>query len=94
MILVLTRTLGRYVAFIRLQQIASKHLYCHEKQQKHRREPKQLGQDLHQPYFDTRGIEANKLLNLKDFRRGLGILMTIAAQGVPHKGVVMMRAIT
>ena len=63
-ILVATRNLGRDVAFIRLQQVAGEHLHCHEEQQKHRRGAKQLGQDLHHPYFDTGGMEAYKLLNL------------------------------
>ena len=31
-ILVVTRNLGRDVAFIRLQQIAGEHLHCHEEQ--------------------------------------------------------------
>ena len=73
-ILVVTRNLGRDVAFIRLQQIAREHLPRHEEQQKHRRGAKQLGQDLHHSYFDTGGMEAYKLLNLMCiFRRDWAI---------------------
>ena len=54
MILVLTRNLRRNVAAVRLQQIAGKHLRCHEEQQKHRRDAKQLGQDPHHSHFATR----------------------------------------
>ena len=93
-ILVVTRNLGRDVAFIRLQQIAGEHLHCHEEQQEHRREAKWLVQDLHHPYFGTGGVETYKLLNLRCFfGRGLGILMTIAAQNLQHKRIATMRVV-
>ena len=59
-ILIRTRSFGRDVALVRLQQIAGEHFRCHEEQQKHRRKPEQQGQDLHHPHSATAGVERGR----------------------------------